>query len=163
MRPNPKIDTEQAITELGVGEALVSFLDEKGRPTVVERAYILPPSGRIGPATPEERRRGIAASGLTVVYDKPIDRESAYERLKGRAAASPPATGGPRTEGHAADGGRSWTDSIKDSLGGLMSGTGRKDSIVEAVAKSAARTVGSTIGREIVRGVLGSLLGGRRR
>ena len=156
MRPNPKIDTGKAITELGVGEALVSFLDAKGRPEPVERAFILPPGSRIGPATPEERGRVIAGSGLAGTYDKPVDRESAYERLKGRAQAAPPADAAPSAGG-------SWTDSIKDSLGGLVSGSGRKDSIVEAVAKSAARTVGSTIGRELVRGVLGSLLGGRRR
>jgi hypothetical protein len=157
MRANPKIDTEKAITELAVGEALVSFLDEKGRPSAVERAFVLPPASRIGPATADERQRVIAGSGLAGVYDKPIDRESAYERLKGRAEASPPpAAGAPTASG-------SWTDSLKGSLGGLISGSGRKDSLVEAVAKSAARTVGSTIGREIVRGVLGSLLGGRRR
>ena len=157
MRANPKLDTEKAITELGVGEALVSFLDVKGRPEIVERAFILPPGARIGPATPEERQRVIAASGLGTIYDKAVDRESAYERLRGRAetAPLPPPAGAPAQGG--------WTDSIKDSLGGLISGSGRKDSIVEAVAKSAARTVGSTIGREIVRGVLGSLLGGRRR
>jgi hypothetical protein len=157
MRANPKLDTERAITELGVGEALVSFLDAKGRPEVVERAYVLPPGSRIGPLTPEERQRVMAGSGLAGVYDKPIDRESAYERLKGRAQAGPPSGAATPVAG----GG--WTDSIKDSLGGLLGGSGRKDSIVEAVAKSAARTVGSTIGREIVRGVLGSLLGGRRR
>ena len=157
MRANPKIDTEKAITELAVGEALVSFLDEKGRPSAVERAFVLPPASRIGPVTPDERQRVMAASGLGGVYDKPVDRESAYERLKGRATASPPAgQNAPAASGN-------WTDSLKDSLGGLISGSGRKDSIVEAVAKSAARTVGSTIGREIVRGVLGSLLGGRKR
>ena len=84
-------------------------------------------------------------------------KESAFERLKGRASAPPPPGGSAPTQGG------SWTDSVKDSLGGLLTGSGRKDSIVEAVAKSAARTVGSTIGREIVRGVLGSLLGGRKR
>jgi DNA helicase HerA-like ATPase len=156
MRANPKIDTEKAITELAVGEALVSFLDEKGRPSAVERAFVLPPASRIGPVSADERQRVIAASGLGGVYDKPVDRESAYEKLKGRAAASSTAQGTPASHG-------SWTDSLKDSLGGLVSGSGRKDSIVEAVAKSAARTVGSTIGREIVRGVLGSLLGGRKR
>ena len=159
MRANPKLDTAKAITELGVGEALVSLLDAKGRPEVVERAYILPPGGRIGAATAEERQRVIAASGLGAAYDKPVDRESAYERLKGRAEAPPP----PASPGAPSAQGGGWTDSIKDSLGGLISGSGRKDSIVEAVAKSAARTVGSTIGRELVRGVLGSLLGGRRR
>jgi len=157
MRPNPKIDTATVITELGVGEALVSFLDAKGRPAVVERAYVVPPASRIGPATPEERQRVMAQSALAGVYEKAVDRESAYERLKGRADAAPPAGGATPS------GGGSWTDSIKDSLGGLVSGSGRKDSLVEAVAKSAARTVGSSIGREIVRGVLGSLLGGHRR
>ena len=157
MRANPKLDTEKAITELGVGEALVSFLDAKGRPEIVDRAYVLPPGGRIGPATPEERQRVMAGSGLGGVYDKAVDRESAFERLKGRAEATPAAGAAPPAHGG------SWTDSVKDSLGGLLSGSGRKDSIVEAVAKSAARTIGSTVGREIVRGVLGSLLGGRRR
>jgi len=153
MRTNPTIDTEKAITELGVGEALISFLDEKGRPAPVERAFVLPPASRIGPITADERRAIIDASVLKAAYDKTIDRESAYERLGGRAAsaAAPEAKSG---------GGM--LDAMKDSLGGLLSGSGRKDSIVEAAAKSAARTVGSTIGREIVRGVLGSLLGKRR-
>jgi uncharacterized protein len=158
MRANPKIDTEKAITELGVGEALISFLDEKGRPNPVERAFVLPPASRIGPITPEERRAVIEASALKGVYDKPVDRESAYEKLKGRATAAPPV---PQAGGAGSAGG--FWDSVKDSLGGLATGSGRKDSLVEAMAKSAARTVGSTVGREIVRGVLGSLLGGGRR
>ncbi|MGE5089485.1 MAG: helicase HerA-like domain-containing protein [Candidatus Levyibacteriota bacterium] len=157
MRANPRIDTEKAITELGVGEALVSFLDEKGRPAMVERAWILPPASRIGPVTPDERKAVIAASPLKGTYDQTVDRESAYEKLAGRAAASgggaPPAAG---------DQGGGIMDSIKGSLGGLMTGSGRKDSLVEAMAKSAVRTVGSSIGREIVRGVLGSLLGRKR-
>ena len=156
MRANPAIDTEKAITELGVGEALISFLDEKGRPTPVERAFVLPPASRIGPITTEERARIIAGSGLAKTYATTIDRESAYERLGNRATQSSTAGAPPGTSG----GGM--FDAMKGSLGGLLSGTGRKDSIVEAVAKSAARTVGSTIGREIVRGVLGSLLGRRR-
>jgi len=155
MRANPKLDTEKAITELAVGEGLISFLDEKGRPNVVERAYVLPPASRIGPISPDERRAVIAASPVKNVYENAVDRESAYEKLKGRAEASPATASAPGTGGF-------W-DSMKGSLGGLMTGTGRKDSLVEAVAKSAARTVGSTVGREIVRGVLGSLLGGRRR
>ncbi len=159
MRANPKLDTEKAITELGVGEALVSFLDEKGRPNMVERAFVLPPASRIGPITPDERRALTAVSPVAGVYNKPVDRESAYERLRGRAEqAAAPASG---TAGAPAGGG--FLDSLKGSLGGLMSGSGRKDSMVEAMAKSAARTVGSTVGREIVRGVLGSLLGGGRR
>jgi DNA helicase HerA-like ATPase len=159
MRANPKIDTGKAITELGVGEALVSFLDEKGRPSMVERAFVLPPASRIGPITTDERRAALAASPLKGVYDQPVDRESAYERLKGRAEKS--TTASSPAPGTTSSG--SWTDSIKGSLGGLATGSGRKDSLVEAMAKSAARSVGSTIGREIIRGVLGSLLGGRRR
>ncbi|MBK9705000.1 MAG: DUF853 family protein [Betaproteobacteria bacterium] len=162
MRANPKLDVEKVITELGVGEALVSLLDEKGRPSVVERAYILPPASRIGPATSDELAEVRAASLVAGVYEQTVDRESAYERLKGRAAGSPAASAPP--EGAVpttAEGG--WMDSIKGSLGGLMTGSGRKDSVLEAATKSAARSIGSTVGREIVRGVLGSLLGGGRR
>jgi len=156
MRANPKIDTEKAIMELGVGEALISFLDEKGRPNPVERVYVLPPASRIGPITPEERSAVMDRSPVKGAYEQAVDRESAYEKLKGRATASADAGAA-----GAVPGGSVW-DSVKGSLGGLMTGTGRKDSLVEAVAKSAARTVGSTVGREIVRGVLGSLLGKRR-
>jgi DNA helicase HerA-like ATPase len=155
MRANPKFDTEKVITELGVGEALVSFLDEKGRPGVVERAYILPPASRIGPITADERKAIMAASPVAGVYEKTVDRESAYEKLKSRVAESTPTITPPSSDGGV-------IGTIKDSLGGLMHGSGRKDSLVEAMAKSAARSVGSTIGRSIVRGVLGSLLGGRR-
>jgi hypothetical protein len=196
MRANPALDTATVITELAVGEALVSFLDEKGRPSVVERAWVLPPASRIGPITDDERKALIAASPVAGIYDATVDRESAYERLKGRAASSNPAAAG-ATANTAAPGaatgstvaagpggatattgggtsattagGTSTTsaggglmDSIKDSLGGLMTGSGRKDTLIESMAKSAARTVGSSIGREIVRGVLGSLFGGRR-
>ncbi len=94
MRANPKLDTAKAITELGVGEALISFLDEKGRPGIVERAYVLPPASRIGPITPDERKAVIAASPVKGVYDKTVDRESAYEKLKGRAASSADAASG---------------------------------------------------------------------
>jgi DNA helicase HerA-like ATPase len=159
MRPNPKLKIEEAITELGVGEALVSFLDEKGRPNVVERVYVLPPASRIGPITPEERKAVIAASPVAGTYEQTVDRESAYEKLQGR-------TGGATTMGTggaAAPSQGGWLDSLKGSLGGLMTGSGRKDSMIEAAAKSAARSVGSTVGREIVRGVLGSILGGSRR
>jgi DNA helicase HerA-like ATPase len=157
MRANPKIDTEKAITELGVGEALISFLDEKGRPGVVERAFVLPPASRIGPITAEERKAAMDRSPVKGVYDKAVDRESAYEKLANRAAESAGGTSATPA------GGGGFMDSLKGSLGGLMTGSGRKDSLVEAMAKSAVRTVGSTVGREIVRGVLGSLLGGRRR
>ena len=160
MRPNPKFDTEKAIQEVGVGEAVVSFLDEKGRPGMVERVYILPPASRIGPITADERKAVIAASPVAGAYEQTVDRESAYEKLKGRAVKSTKEAPAPSTAGGEGGG---IMDSIKDSLGGLMTGSGRKDSVVEAMAKSAARTMGSTVGRDIIRGVLGSLMGGKRR
>ncbi|WP_043815999.1 helicase HerA-like domain-containing protein, partial [Rubrivivax gelatinosus] len=90
MRANPRLgDLTTAITELGVGEALVSFLDAKGRPCVTERVFVLPPGSRIGPVTPAERQALIAGSLVAGVYEKTVDRESAYERLKGRATAAP--------------------------------------------------------------------------
>ncbi len=156
MRANPKLDTEKTITELGVGETLVSFLDEKGSPNVVERAYVLPPASRIGPISPAERSAVITGSLVGGVYEKAVDRESAYERLKGRAEQATSAAPG-------APSGGGWMDAVKGSLGGLATGSGRKDSLIESMAKSAARTIGSSVGREIVRGVLGSLLGGHRR
>ena len=160
MRANPKFDTEKAITELGVGEALVSLLDEKGRPRVVERAFIAPPASRIGPITDAERAALIRRSVVAGTYDTPQDRESAYEKLKGRAAGS--AAGGAQPAGAPAEGG-GIGGMLKDALGGVMTGSGRKDSAIEAMAKSAARSIGSSLGREIIRGVLGTLLGGSRR
>jgi DNA helicase HerA-like ATPase len=157
MRANPAIDTEKAITELGVGEALISFLDEKGRPNPVERAFVLPPASRIGSISPEERNAVIEKSPVKGVYDKTVDRDSAYEKLAARASASTSAA----AQGKSGSGGI--MDSVAGSLGGLIKGSGRKDSLVEAMAKSAVRTMGSSIGREIIRGVMGSLLGGARR
>ncbi|HEY3584834.1 MAG TPA: helicase HerA-like domain-containing protein [Casimicrobiaceae bacterium] len=161
MRANPALDTEKAITELGVGEGLVSFLDEKGRPNIVQRAFILPPASRIGAIGTDERKAVLEKSPIKGVYDTPVDRDSAYEKLAKRAARS--GQPGPGKPGEPAANTGGFGDVLKGSLGGLMTGSGRKDSLVEAMAKSAMRSVGSTIGREIVRGVLGSLLGGRRR
>ncbi len=167
MRANPKFSTEDAITELGVGEALVSFLDEKGRPGVVERVYVLPPASRIGPATPEERKAAMAASPVAGVYEKTVDRESAYEKLKGRAAASPPATptpNAPSGEAGTAAAGGGVMGGLKDILlGSTGPRGGHREGMAEAMAKSAARSVGSSIAREIARGVLGSLLGGGKK
>ncbi|CAG9173947.1 helicase HerA-like C-terminal domain-containing protein [Cupriavidus respiraculi] len=160
MRANPKLDLETAIGELGVGEALVSLLDAKGTPTVTERAWILPPGSRIGPIDEQERQQLIAGSLVAGTYEKTVDRESAYERLKGRAAA-PAGEAAPAPQ-DAEAGERGWLDQAGDLFGGLTKGTGktgRGDSILETMAKTAARTVGSQVGRELVRGVLGSLLG----
>ncbi|MCM8635081.1 helicase HerA-like domain-containing protein [Accumulibacter sp.] len=163
LRANPKFNAEEAITELGVGEALVSFLDEKGRPNVVERAFILPPASRIGPQSAEERQAVIKASAIYGHYEKAVDRESAYEKLKG-AAAQQPTAGQPTAAGQApAAGGGGWLGSLGDLFGGGGGGRGRGDSVVETAAKSAARAIGSQVGREIIRGVLGSILGGGSR
>ena len=155
MRPNPKLRIEQAITELGVGEALVSLLDEKGRPNVTERAYIAPPGSQLGPLTDAERKAAIASSPLAGHYEKAVDRESAYEKLKARAqeVAQETAAAKPQESSLAAD-----------ILFGKTGPRGGRQSqgLLEAMAKSAARTVGSQVGRELIRGVLGSLLGKRR-
>ncbi|MEO6024080.1 MAG: helicase HerA-like domain-containing protein, partial [Burkholderiales bacterium] len=162
-RANPKVNVEQAITELAVGEALVSFLDEKGRPTVVERAFILPPSSQIGPITPAQRSELIKSSLVAGQYEKVVDRESAYEKLKARAES---ATSAATQSG---SGGQSILGGVLDSIGlGGLSGSGAKsggrprEGIIEAAAKSAARAVGSQLGRQILRGVLGSIIGGKK-
>lgn len=155
-RANAGLNVETAITELGVGEALVSFLDEKGIPTPVERTFICPPGGRIGPATDAERAQIIRASNVFNFYEKAVDRESAYEVLKGRAAES-------ATEPKE-DSGFDWGDIFGggNDKGSKKTASRRSDSVLEAAAKSVARTVGSELGRQIVRGVLGSILGGRK-
>jgi len=162
LRANPAFDAATAITELGVGEALVSFLDEHGRPTVVERGMILPPSSRIGPLAADERKAAIAASVLYGHYEKSVDRESAYEKLTGGEAQSAPARPAPA---ETAEAGGGMLGGIGDLLGGVLGGGSSRgrQTAVEAAVKSAARAIGSQVGREIVRGVLGSILGGRRR
>jgi DNA helicase HerA-like ATPase len=166
MRANPAFVAATAIAELGTGEALVSFLDAKGRPAMVERALILPPASRLGPLTGEERQAAIAASPLQGRYEEAVDRESAYERLKGRAAPATVARqepAAPAAATTAAPSGGGLLDGLGGLLGGVASGGGRRrEGIVEAAVKSAARQIGSQVGREIIRGVLGSILGGRR-
>ncbi|WP_211472567.1 helicase HerA-like C-terminal domain-containing protein [Collimonas humicola] len=156
-RANPALNTAEVIGELGVGEALVSFLDEKGRPTIVERAFILPPASQIGPISDEERKQLMATSIVAGVYENAVDRESAYEKLKGRGGATPAAKDGAEAGADSSIG--ATVSSWGSALGGLLGGgSGRKDSVVQAVVKSAARTIGSQVGRELIRGVLGSLL-----
>lgn len=171
MRDNPVIDEAEAIMELEVGEALVSLLDEKGKPGITERAFVLPPHSQVGPISADERRALIDASLVAGHYERSLDRESAYEILKARAeqAAIPPARTTPApaqqsagtvdAESNATAGG-----GFGDVLGGILGGRGgRREGAAEALAKSAARAIGSQVGRAIVRGVLGSLLGGKRR
>ena len=143
----------------------MSFLDEKWRPNNVERAFILPPASRIGPLSAEERQAVIKSSLVYGVYEQALDRESAYEKLKGKAVsqqANP--TKAPEATPQAESGG--WLDGLGEVFGGRSSnGRGGRggDSIMEAAAKSAARAIGSQVGREIIRGVLGSILGGNSR
>ncbi len=161
LRANPAFDAEAAITELGVGEALVSCLDEKGRPNVVERTFILPPASRIGPLSTEERQQAVRDSVLYGHYEQAVDRESAYEILKGRTAPPVQAQPAPASPAPQANGGGLFGGVLGDVLGGGQSTRGRQsDSVLTTVAKSAARAIGSQIGREIIRGVLGSILGG---
>jgi DNA helicase HerA-like ATPase len=177
LRPNPAIDTRAAISELAVGEALVSFLDERGSPTIVERAWVLPPASRIGPITPDERRVVINGSVIRGHYEQSVDRESAYEKLKNRtearqadaaaaenAASAPPPAEIPNRRPAPAPAPRpSSGGSITDILlGSTGPRGGRREGILESAARSAARSVGSGVAREIMRGVLGSLLGRRR-
>ncbi|MBC5764527.1 helicase HerA-like C-terminal domain-containing protein [Ramlibacter albus] len=162
MRPRKGLDITAAITELAVGEALVSFLDEKGRPSETDRAYVVPPGSRIGPITTEQRQALLAGSVVAGVYEKTVDRESAFEKLKSRATQAPSANssagGGATDKATGSDFG-----GLKDILLGSTGPRGGKhEGILEAAAKSAVRTIGSSVGREIVRGVLGSLLGGKR-
>ena len=152
-RSNPKVDVATAITELGVGEALVSFLDEKGVPTPVERAFVCPPQSHIGAITDEQRANVNRTSIVAGFYEKAVDRESAYEILTARASEH-------ATE--AGEGGGFW--------GGIFGGSstdtkpkGRQtDSIATVVVKTAARAIGSELGRQVIRGVLGSLFGKKR-
>jgi DNA helicase HerA-like ATPase len=164
LRQNPKLDTAQAITELGVGEALVSMLDEKGRPTVVERAFIVPPHSKIGPIAPEERKRIMASSLVAGHYEKMVDRESAFEKLQAAGAAAAPAKAPGEGPAQAPAQGGGMLDALSEILLGRTGPRGgRREGVLDAAAKSAARSVATSLGREISRGILGSILGGGKK
>jgi len=158
-RSNPKLDVAKAITELQVGEALVSFLDEKGMPGVVQKTLVCPPHSQIGPITPEQRKQLMQNSVVAGVYENAVDRESAYEKLKARSSQGAAAAGSGATAGQLPGANTPWYQSIP----GMQRGPRGGDSLVEAMAKSAARTIGSSVGRQLIRGVLGSLLGGNKK
>ncbi|MCY4756149.1 helicase HerA-like domain-containing protein [Pelomonas aquatica] len=163
MRPKPGLDIEAAITELAVGEALVSLLDEQGRPSVTERVFVLPPGSQIGPITAEQRRALIEDSTVAGVYEEQLDRESAYEKLtgKGTTAVAAPAPAGGAGSAPPADTGGGLLDGLKDMLFGSTGPRGgRHEGLAESAARSAVRSMGTAVGREIIRGVLGSILGG---
>jgi hypothetical protein len=177
LRPNPAFDIERVITELGIGEALVSTLDEKGSPSITERAWILPPCSRIGPITDAERdavRKGSAATYGH--YEQTVDRESAYEKLKARtsdktASSAQPAPDQPpagNVPAGTAPAGSGASSGVSGALAAILLGTtgprgGHHDGLIDAAAKSAVRSLGSGVGRAILRGALGSILGGRSR
>jgi DNA double-strand break repair helicase HerA and related ATPase len=142
LRPNPKLKAEKVITELGVGEALVSLLDEKGRPSMVERAFIAPPLSQVGPIADAERQQLIRASALFSRYERTVDRESAYEKLKAQVQEKQAAPAAPPVAKPAP--------------------SRPQQTILDAATKSAVRAIGSELGRQIIRGVLGSILGKRR-
>jgi len=184
MRAKPGLDIATAITELAVGEALVSLLDEKGRPSITERVFVLPPGSQIGPITLEQRQALLQGSLVAGVYEKAVDRESAYEKIKGRVSVSTDSRPEPRstpsmadeavaaTRGGAADAAK---EAAKEAGGGLLGGLGdvlfgttgprggKHPGLATTMANSAVRSIGSAVGREIIRGVLGSILGGSRR
>ena len=171
MRPNPGLDIAAAITELAVGEALVSFLDDKGRPSVTERVFVIPPGSQLGPITAEQRKALIDGSLVAGVYEKAVDRESAFEILRDRTASATPAKPGDAPAAAGAAGSAapaSATDSMMDGLKELLFGRtgprgGQHDGLVQTMAKSTVRTVGNNLGKEILRGVLGSILGNKKR
>jgi DNA helicase HerA-like ATPase len=160
-RANPQLDVEKVITELGVGEALVSFLDEHGAPGIVQRAFVCPPQSQIGPVATEQRQQCIQQSVLYGHYENAVDRESAYEILKSRAmqqaqaAAAASAVARPAPQAPSAP--STWLPSPSPRGGRQRQSTG------EAMLKSVARAAGSQLGRQLIRGVLGSLLGGKGR
>jgi hypothetical protein len=164
------LDIEKAITELAVGEALVSFLDEKGRPGITQQAFVMLPGSQLGPITPEQRQALLDNSLVAGVYEKAIDRESAYESLKGAQPNAAANSNGTSSANNSAapssnqTGDKALLSGLGDVLFGRTGPRGAKqDGLAQAMVKSAVRTIGSSVGREIVRGVLGGILGGRRR
>ena len=176
--PNPKLDVAEVISQMGVGEALVSTLADKGIPTPVERAMICPPRCRMGAITPEERAMVRGRSPVGLKYDTAVNRESAYELLarkaeataaaqptaaQGRPSTVAPSTPAPSHVPPPAASSGAGSGVFGGAISDMLFGTGRRQGMVEAMAKSAARTVGSQVGRQILRGVLGGILGGSRR
>ncbi len=172
-RQNPKLNVAETITQLGVGEALVSLLDENGTPAIVERAFVLPPRSQIGPVTPAEREAIIKSSVIYGTYETAVDRESAAEKLQARAAertgapvTAPAATGQPRPLPGTAAAGQPAAQGggVMGAIGEFLFGRtgprgGQYDGVVQSVTKSVARNMAN----QVVRGMLGGLLGGKRR
>jgi hypothetical protein len=159
---NPQIDVANVISTLGVGEALVSTLQEGGVPMPVQRTLMAPPRSRIGAITPEERVTVRSRSPIGAKYDTPVNRESAYEMLNARTAGATSATGatGAGTTGATSAGGAGAPE-VPSKVDEFLWGTKRRQGMVETMAKQTARTVGSQLGRQILRGILGGILGSK--
>nr|WP_315233791.1 helicase HerA-like domain-containing protein [uncultured Albidiferax sp.] len=171
MRQKPGLDIEAAITELAVGEALVSLLDAKGRPSITERVFVLPPGSQLGPITPDQRKVLLQNSLVAGVYEKVVDRESAAEKLQGRTQATvanasnnAPAGNLPGQTAPASGGALGGVmGGLNDILFGTTGPRGAKhDGLAQTMMKSAVRTMGTKVGQEILRGVLGGIFGGKR-
>ena len=161
-RPNPAFDTAEAIQALGVGEALVSVLDEKGAPTMVQKTLIRPPNSRLGPITPDERKQVMASSPVRGLYDQAQDRDSAYEALQARASAAQAQAAEAEAQRQApssrqAPQGDPWGGDAPARRAPAQPRASTRQSMGETFAKQLLRTVASTAGREIMRGILGSL------
>ena len=169
-RQNPKFKTEEAITQLAVGEALISTLEGRGTPTMVERTLIAPPMAQVGPITPQQRAQCMRDSGFAGKYDTMVDRESAYEELMKRKGMN---ADGSAVEASTSGGG------ILDTIGGWLGGQAERpktgpgsrggrlppsmaEKVITSAARSAATTIGRQVGQAILCGVLGSMMGGKR-
>jgi DNA helicase HerA-like ATPase len=156
-RENPDVDTVKTITELGVGEVLISLLDEKGVPTMVDRAFVVPPVSQIGPITPEQRSQLIAGSLVAGIYDNEIDRESAFEMLSKRAEEKAAADAEVEAAKAAA---KEAAQKAKEERAAARAPDTLVESIGKSVARSASSSIGRQIGNQIVRGILGGIFGG---
>jgi DNA helicase HerA-like ATPase len=161
-RQNPKINVETVITELAVGEALVSMLEEDGKPAIVDRAKIVPPRSQLGAITSEQRKQIIGSSAVAGHYEKAVDRESAFEKLQARASQKVEAAGtpAPPLPGQGESAGSMIGKIFQPTIGPRG---GVRDSMATSIFKSVVRSAGTQMGREIMRGVLGGILGGGSR
>jgi DNA helicase HerA-like ATPase len=170
-RQNPKLKVETVLTQLAVGEALVSMLDENGSPQIVERAKIVPPRSQVGAITADQRKEIIALSIIAGHYEKAVDRESAYEKLQARAEEKAQTTGAPPVAASAPPPEGEKPSILAEALGTATAAFqptigprgGRYDSLATSMVKSAMRAASSSIGRQIARGILGGILGGSGR
>jgi uncharacterized protein len=170
-RQNPKLEVETVLTQLAVGEALVSMLDENGSPQIVERAKIVPPRSQVGAITADQRKEIIATSIIAGHYEKAIDRESAYEKLQTRAEEKAQTAGAPAVDASPPTPEGEKPSILAEALGTATAAFqptigprgGRYDSLATSMVKSAMRAASSSIGRQIARGILGGILGGSGR